>query len=210
MTSKRRTGILGGTFDPVHVGHLLIAEQARDQLGLDTVLFVPAGRPPHKASLAITDARIRAEMVALAIGGNPGFALSTSDLDQATPSLTFELLERLSEDRPHDEFVFIMGEDSLYDFGSWVNPLRVIELASLAVARRTTGPCRAATIPDVPGLADRIEWVASPQCEISSTNIRQRAASGRSIRYLVPDPVRDYIQMTGIYRDGGPESGTAT
>jgi nicotinate-nucleotide adenylyltransferase len=197
---RSRTGILGGTFDPVHLGHLLIAEQARDQLNLDAVLFVPAGRPPHKSSLGITDASTRCEMVDLAVVGNPAFQLSTSDLDLAEPSYTFELLERMAADRQHGQLFFIMGEDSLNEFGSWVNPRRIIELATLAVARRPLLPSATRSVPDVPGLDRRLEWIVSPQCDISSSDIRQRVQTGETIRYMVPDAVRVYIETNDVYR----------
>lgn len=194
-----RTGVLGGTFDPLHLGHLLIAEQALDQLHLDRVVFVPAGKPPHKTSLQITDPKIRREMVDAGIADNPFFQLSTSDLDRTTPSFTFELLERLSNERKHDRFVFIMGEDSLYEFGTWVQPRRILELATLAVARRPLSPDAMRTLPDVPGVERRLVWITSPPCEISSTDIRLRAQTGRSIRYMVPDAVRAYIESHHIY-----------
>lgn len=194
-----RTGILGGTFDPVHLGHLLIAEQARDQLRLDTVLFVPAGRPPHKSSIRITHAQLRREMVELSIAGHPAFQLSSADMDETEPSFTFELLERLADDRQGDELFFIMGEDSLNEFGSWVNPGRIIELATLAVARRPLLPSSTRTTPDVPGLHRRLEWIISPQCDVSSSDIRQRVRTGRSIRYMVPEKVRMYIEMHDVY-----------
>lgn len=197
---RSRTGILGGTFDPVHLGHLLIAEQARDQLNLDAVLFVPAGRPPHKSSFRITDAPTRCEMVDLAVDGNPAFQLSTSDLDLAEPSYTFELLERMAADRQHGQLFFIMGEDSLNEFGSWVNPRRIIELATLAVARRPLLPSTRRSVPDVPGLDRRLEWIISPQCDISSSDIRQRVQTGETIRYMVPDAVRVYIETNDVYR----------
>lgn len=209
--SSPRTGILGGTFDPPHLGHLLIAEQALDQLNLESVLFVPAGRPPHKASDSMTDAMIRRDLVDVGIAGNPAFALSTSDLDNDGPSLTFQLLERLTAARPRDDLFFIMGEDSLIDFGSWARPERIIELATLAVARRPLPPSSSRQHPAVPGIEHRLEWVQSPAFEISSRDIRDRVRAGRSIRYMVPSAVQTYIETHGLYgggvaSDGGPES----
>lgn len=196
-----RTGILGGTFDPVHLGHLLIAEQARDQLGLDTVLFVPAGRPPHKTSRRITDAAIRCEMISESIASNPSFQLSMSDLDQAEPSFTFELLERIAEQRQRDQLFFIMGEDSLYEFSTWVNPGRIIELSTLAVARRSLSPGASQELPDLPGIDSRLEWINSPLCDVSSTDIRYRVRHGKSIRYMVPETLRTYIETGRVYRE---------
>lgn len=195
----KRTGILGGSFDPPHLGHLLIAEQARDQLELDSVVFVPAGRPPHKTSPRMTDAMSRRDMVEAAITRNSSFQLSTSDLDLAAPSFTFELLERLADTRTHGQLVFIMGEDSLYEFGTWKNPERILELASLAVARRPLSPHVVRRNPNVSGLARRLEWITAPPCGISSTDIRDRVQTGQSIRYMVPDEVRSYIEVHGIY-----------
>lgn len=198
--SGPRTGILGGTFDPLHLGHLLIAEHARDQLDLDSVLFVPAGRPPHKTSLPITEPMTRLDMVRAGVTSNPAFRVSTNDLDVLAPSLTFELLERLSRETENDRFFFIMGEDSLYDLASWVNPGRIVELATLAVARRPLSPSASRTLPNVPGIDRRLEWIASPPCEISSTDIRNRVRTGRSIRYMVPEQVRTYIETHGVYQ----------
>ncbi|HEV2066056.1 MAG TPA: nicotinate-nucleotide adenylyltransferase [Thermomicrobiales bacterium] len=195
-----RTGILGGTFDPLHLGHLLIAEQARDQLNLDSVLFVPAGRPPHKPSDTMTDAMTRRDLVDVGIAGNPSFALSTSDLDHDGPSLTFQLLERMAAERPRDRLFFIMGEDSLVDFGSWVRPDRIIELAMLAVARRPLSPSMARKLPAVAGIEHRLEWIQSPAFEISSRDIRHRVRAGMSIRYMVPSAVQTYIEAHGMYR----------
>lgn len=197
--TRVRTGILGGTFDPLHMGHLLIAEHARDQLKLDRVVFVPAGRPPHKASLDITDASARYAMVQAGIVDNPSFQVSSSDMDSAAPSFTFELLERLSREQPDDRFFFIMGEDSVYEFATWVKPGRILKLATLAVARRSLSPDAARELPGVPGIEHRLEWVLSPLCEISSTDIRHRVRTGKTIRYMVPDPVRAYIETHGIY-----------
>lgn len=196
----KRTGILGGTFDPPHLGHLLIAEQARDQLELDSVVFVPAGRPPHKTSPRMTDAMSRRDMVEAAITRNSLFQLSTSDLDLAAPSFTFELLERLADTRTHGQLVFIMGEDSLYEFGTWKHPERILELASLAVAHRPLSPHVVRRNPNVSGLARRLEWITPPPCGISSTDIRDRVQTGQSIRYMVPDEVRSYIEVHGIYQ----------
>lgn len=202
--STPRTGVLGGTFDPLHLGHLLIAEQARDQLNLDSVLFVPAGRPPHKAPDHITDALIRRDLVDAGIADNPAYSLSTSDLDHDGPSLTFRLLERLTVERPRDRLFFIMGEDSLVDFGSWVKPERIIELAILAVARRPLSLASSTGLPAIPGIGRRLEWIHAPVCEISSRDIRRRVGAGRSIRYMVPPAVQAYIETHGLY--GAPAS----
>ncbi len=199
LARTKRTGILGGTFDPLHLGHLLIAEQARDELELDSVVFVPAGRPPHKASLRMTDPMTRCDMVGAGIAGNRSFQLSTSDLDLAAPSFTAELLERLANEREHDRLFFIMGEDSLYEFGTWMNPGRILELATLAVARRPLSPNASRALPNIPGIDRRLEWITSPPCEISSTDVRQRVQTGRSIRYMVPDAVRVYIETHAVY-----------
>lgn len=212
--SAPRTGVLGGTFDPLHLGHLLIAEQARDQLNLDSVLFVPAGRPPHKAPDHITDALIRRDLVDAGIADNPAYSLSTSDLDHDGPSLTFRLLERLTVERPRDRLFFIMGEDSLVDFGSWVKPERIIELATLAVARRPLSPASSTGLPAIPGIGRRLEWIHAPVCEISSRDIRRRVGAGRSIRYMVPPAVQAYIETHGLYgapvSAAGGASGTIT
>jgi nicotinate-nucleotide adenylyltransferase len=196
-----KLGILGGTFDPIHLGHLLIAEQARDQLGLGMVLFVPAGSPPHKPDQPISPDHHRMAMVELAIASHPAFSASRVDIDRPGPSYTVDTL-RLLRDQwgPGIPFHFVLGADSLVELCTWHRPQRLIQQARLAVAGR---PGIKIDLPalerELPGLGEVIDWVEMPEVEISATDIQRRAQSGQSIRYQVPTPVEAYIYTHGLY-----------
>jgi nicotinate-nucleotide adenylyltransferase len=199
----RRLGILGGTFDPIHHGHLLAAEEAYHQLALDRVLFVPAGVPPHKPARPISSADHRVRMVELAIAGKPYFALSRVDVDRPGLSYTVDTLELLRATwGPDPRFFFIEGNDSLSDIACWYRPQRLIELCELAVVAR---PGSQIDLPELerrlPGISRRIHWVKIPLLEISSSDLRARVRAGRSISYLVPREVEAYIQEHRLYRD---------
>jgi nicotinate-nucleotide adenylyltransferase len=202
-TVIQRLGIYGGTFDPIHHGHLLAAEEARHQLALDKVLFVPAGVPPHKPTRPISPASHRVRMVELAIAGNAHFALSRVDVDRPAPSYTVDTLELLrAEWGPGPRFFFIEGPDSLSDLVSWYQPQRLIELCELAVVERPGSEIDLASLEKrLPGLSDRIYLVKTPLLEISSSDLRTRVRAGRSISYLVPSEVEAYIRQHGLYRD---------
>lgn len=174
-----------------------MAENAREHLSLDTVLFAPAGSPPHKPDQELACALDRLAMIRLAIADRPCFESSTIDLDRDGPSFTWMLLERVVDSCPGAEVTFIMGGDSLQDFATWARPERILELARLAVIQR---PGFDARFPNVSGLLDRLDLIESPMCDVSSTGIRERVGNGESIRYLVPEPVRDYIDGRGLYR----------
>ena len=194
-----RTGVLGGTFDPVHVAHLIIAEHAREALALDLVLFVPAGDPWRKSHRAITAAEHRLAMLTLAIAGNDAFGVSDLELRRDGPTYTADTLAALAGERLDDEFWFIAGADALADLPHWHEPARIVKHARLAVAPRDA---READVlaQGVAEFRDRIDLFDAPRLEISSTDIRERVAEGRSIRYLVPDAVAAYIAETGLYR----------
>lgn len=193
-----RTGILGGTFDPVHVGHLLIAEHAREQLSLDEVLFVPAGEPWRKSDRLITTAEHRLAMLKLAIQGNDAFGISDIELRRPGPTYTADTLESLAGERLDDAFWFIMGADALADMPNWRDPERIVRHARLAVAPRPSE----GTIESPAIGADRVDRFACPTIDVSSTTIRAYVGAGRSIRYLVPDAVATYITVQGLYRTG--------
>ena len=200
-----RVGILGGTFDPVHTGHLVLAEHAADGLALDIVLFIPAGDPWRKEHTP-APAQHRLAMLKLAVEGNDRFGISDIELRRAGPTYTADTLESLAAERLDDEFWFIVGADALADLPNWHEPERILRHATLAVAPRDAGPPltregRAALTQQVDGYEDRIARFDMPQIDISSTRIRDRVAVGRSIRYLVPDAVRAYITHHGLYRD---------
>jgi nicotinate-nucleotide adenylyltransferase len=189
-----RLGVLGGTFDPVHLGHLVLAESARDQLGLDRVLFVPTGQPWRKEGRAIAPSGDRVAMLRLAIEGNESFAVSLIEVEQVGPSYTHVTLNEIAEANSGAEMYFILGRDALADLPNWKDPGRIMELATLVAAERV-GEVIAAP---VQGIA-RATWLQMPLIEISATAIRERVRQGRSIRYLVPPAVEAYIRVHGLY-----------
>lgn len=204
-----RTGILGGTFDPVHLGHLAVAEEAREVLGLETVCFVPAGDPPHKPDAVISAAAHRLAMVELAIAGNAAFRLDRIEVDRAGPSWTVTTLAVLHEaaaaaGRPFEPWL-ILSVEALLGLGSWREPERLLSLCRLAVAPRegTTADGRAWLAARFPEAADRAVFLDRPRLRISGTEIRDRVAAGRSIRYLVPAAVEDYVREHALYPGAG-------
>ena len=205
-----RRGILGGTFDPVHLGHLIVAEQVRAQLALDRVDFVPVGVPWMKREEAILPGEHRVAMVELAVSRNADFGMLALEVDRPGDTFTVDTLEELHE-QVDDDLFFIMGMDALQSFARWKDPARILELATLVVVRRPRFP--RVGLDEIEALAlgapERIVEVGAPLIDISSTDIRQRVADGRSIRYLVPEPVRDYIESNGLYRSPTGAAGVA-
>jgi nicotinate-nucleotide adenylyltransferase len=197
-----RLGVLGGTFDPIHHGHLLAAEEARQQLGLERVLFVPAGSPPHKPSRPISPVHHRLRMLELAIADKPFFAISRVDVDRRGPNYTVGTLALLrAEWGSESTLFFIEGTDSLADILTWHQPQRLIELCELAVVRRAGAEIDLERLEEhLPGLTERVHWVQMPRLEISSSDLRARVEEGRSISYLVPPAVETYILEHGLYR----------
>lgn len=195
----RRLGILGGTFDPIHIGHLVMASYAIDALQLDKVWFMPAQTPPHKKR-EITDVEHRVEMVHRAVNIDSRFEFSDLDLRGDTPSYTSDLLGTLNTMMPDTELVFLVGADSLANFSTWHEPETIIRLATLGVAERPGSVIDNEVRDSVPGLADRILEFDSPLIELSSTEIRERRQNHKSITYLVPEGVEDYIVERGLYR----------
>ena len=197
-----RLGVLGGTFDPPHVGHLILAEEGRTRLRLEKVLFVPAGDPWRKAGQEVTPAEHRLAMVRLLLASDPYFEVSTQEVEREGPSYTLDTLESLHQQYgPGLELYFILGEDALHDLPNWREPARIISLACLAVAPRPVE--RGTGTPDpeaaVPGLSERIVPLPMPTIDISSTTLRERARAGLSLRYLVPLAVEEYIRRHGLY-----------
>lgn len=198
-------GVFGGTFDPIHVGHLAVAQGAADALGLERVLFVPAGEPPHKPDRAIIAALHRRTMVELAIADNPRFALEPMELDRPGPSYTVDTLETLSI--REEALTLILSAEAFLELHEWHDPDRIMSLARVAVAPRQGYP---AAGPDYlaryfPDHADRVTFLEGPQIRLSATDLRRTAATGRSLRYLVPDAVAAYIDDHALYRNpGGP------
>ncbi len=210
-SSTERVGVLGGTFDPVHLGHLLLADQARDALGLARVLFVPAARPPHKPDARHTAAERRAAMVALAIADDPGFELSRVELDRPGPSYSADTLEQLAasfaERGEVVELVLLLSAESFREFAGWHEPRRILAAARVAVLPRAgyPDPDPAWLGRDLADLGSRVAILDAARIAISGREIRARVAAGRSIRYLVPRAVEAYIDDHSLYRqDGAP------
>lgn len=196
-----RVGVLGGTFDPPHIGHLVAAEEARVRLHLERVYFVPAGTPPHKMDEPVTPVEHRLEMVTRAIASNPYFVVSRVDVDRPGPSYTVDTLALLRQQLGADtELYFILGIDSLADLPNWREPQRIIELCHLAVVDRPGYDADISSLERVlPGLSRRVEFVPMPQLEISSTELVERVRQGLPIRYQVPAAVEEYIYAHRLY-----------
>jgi nicotinate-nucleotide adenylyltransferase len=196
-----KLGILGGTFDPVHHGHLVAAGEARYQLDLDRVLLVPAGTPPHKPNRPISPPLHRLRMLELAIAGQWQFEISHVDLDRPGPCYTVDTLELLRAERgPRPRFFFIVGADSLVELATWYRPQRLIELCDLAVVLRPGTEINLSHLEQrLPGLSARIHWVQMPLLEISSSDLRARVRLGRPFSYLVPKDVEAYIREQNLY-----------
>lgn len=195
-----RLGVLGGTFDPPHHGHLILAEMARDQLELERVLWVPAADPPHKQGRAITPAGHRLAMLQIALDGNPSFTLSRADVDRPGPHYTVDLMDILATEYPQAAWFFLMGGDSLRDLPTWHQPSRLIEQCTLAVLPRPGVTYDLAELESsFPGITTRVTFVDAPQVYIAASDIVQRVLAGQSIRYLVPPGVEDYIAAHRLY-----------
>ncbi len=196
-------GILGGTFDPIHHGHLAIASETVIALGLDEVIFIPAGKPWLKAGNYISPGGDRLQMARLAIAGEPRYKLSAVEVEHDGPSYSTDTLEVLKKQAgENDEFFFIIGWDSLEDLPRWYHPEYLISLCRLVAVPRPgyTLPDLDALNTAVPGLLERIIVLDKPRVEISASVIRQRVAKGLSISHLVPEAVEKYIAEVGLYR----------
>ncbi|MBQ6558571.1 MAG: nicotinate-nucleotide adenylyltransferase [Clostridia bacterium] len=194
-------GIMGGTFNPIHNAHLLIAEMAREQYSLQRVIFMTGGIPPHKT--AITGAEDRFNMTRLAIEGNAYFTDDDYEIKKDGKSYTVETLLYLKEKYPKDKLFFIIGEDSLDDIGKWYEPRRILEMATVLVFPRKT----AGTLKEKIGMARRvfdgeILPIDAPVIDISSTDIRGRIGDTKTVKYMLPDKVIEYIKEHNLYADG--------
>ena len=201
-----RVGLLGGTMDPVHLGHLLIAEEARLSLELEEVIFIPTGQPWMKSEIAVASGQHRLNMVRLAIASNPFFRASDIEVDRAGPSYTVDTLEEMKgQDHRDDDLYFIVGVDLLEDLHRWKSPGRIRELCTLVVAPRGGYNGRDASRLDSlsPGASGKVVFLEGPAIGVSATEIRRRAAMRCSIRYMVPEAVEEYVERYGLYRDGG-------
>jgi len=203
-----KSGVLGGTFDPIHNGHLAVAEEVKRRLGLDEVIFVPAGSPWLRAQTPLSAAAHRAQMVRLAIAGRPCYRLSPVEIERAGPSYTVDTINQLrAQLGPEDELLFILGWDNLAELPRWHQPAQLVKACSLVAVPRP-GYSR----PDlellkalVPGLDESLIVLTAPRVDISASLVRERVGRGLSVRELVPGPVADYIQEQGLYTGGrGP------
>jgi nicotinate-nucleotide adenylyltransferase len=198
-----RLGVFGGSFNPPHVAHLAVAEAAAEAAGLDRILWVPAATPPHKRlDPGLAPAADRLAMTRLAVEGNERFEVSDVEIARSGISYTVDTLAALAGEYPGARLHLLLGGDSLAAFATWRAPERILELARLVVYARPGVPREA------PGpLAGHVTWVEAPALALSSSDLRARIAEGRSVRYLVPDAVREYIARHGLYR--GEASGEA-
>ncbi len=202
-----RIGVFGGTFDPVHLGHQILAEQCREQGRLDQVWFVPAASPPHKQGQALTPFAQRVEMLALALAGQPAFRIDELEKDRPGPSFTVHTLEEIRRRQPDAELFLPIGSDTLHDLPHWYQPVRIIEMAGLLVTHRPGWPLPApaelqAALRLPAGIRLRLDVVEAPLIDIASRDLRRRAAAGRSLRYLVPRAVEAYIHDKRLYQAG--------
>ncbi|MEX1345384.1 MAG: nicotinate-nucleotide adenylyltransferase [Candidatus Limnocylindrales bacterium] len=202
-------GILGGTFDPIHLGHLALAREALLELELDHLLVVPNADPPHKQAQDVTPARHREAMVTLALEPEPRFRLSRIELERGGPSFAVDTVAQLAEQaraegRP--EPWFVMSAETLDGFDAWREPQRILDLCRLAVAPRPgSEPLDSGQVAErYPGREDRFAFLPGPELDIASTDIRARVAAGKPIKDLVPDVVMAYIEAEGLYRGGNP------
>lgn len=197
-----RIGILGGTFDPPHSGHLILASEALEQLNLDQVLWVLTPDPPHKQDQVITTLPDRLTMVELAIEGNPRFILSRVDIDRPPPHFAVDTMVILRQQSPEDEFYYLMGLDSLDDLPDWHMPVEFVQQCHYIAVMLRAG--EHVDVPeleaDIPGLSNRLIFLRTPIIEISGAEIRRRAYKGRPYRYFLPDKVYQYIQEKHLYQ----------
>jgi nicotinate-nucleotide adenylyltransferase len=193
-------GILGGTFDPIHIGHLVVAEEARIRVGFSEVLFVPAGQPWFKPDRNVTPADQRIEMVRRAIADNPHFRLCTLEVERPGPSYTVDTLTTLRKQLGSEaSLFFILGRDNLAELPSWKEPKKLVQLCRLVVAPRLGSEDLKHLETETPGLLDKVIQLDMPVIGVSSSGIRQRLAHGLPIRYLVPAEVEKYITEQNVY-----------
>ena len=189
-------GLLGGTFDPPHIGHLIAARAALERLGLDRVAFLPAAEPPHKTARHVSPAAQRLAMLRAAVAGEPRFEIEEAELDRTGPSFTVDTLRALRAAAPGTDLVLLLGADQYAELPTWREPAAVRELARLVVIGR------AGEVPE--GAVERLDM---PRIDISSTLVRERVAGGLSVRWLVPRAVEQYIEDQGLYRTGRGAAG---
>ncbi|HBV88166.1 MAG TPA: nicotinic acid mononucleotide adenylyltransferase [Desulfosporosinus sp.] len=198
----KKIGIMGGTFDPIHYGHLVAAEMARAEFKLSKVLFIPTGTPPHKNRRDISAGEVRFEMVKRAIQDNPAFDISALEIEREGPSYTVETLRVLRRTWPEDELYFITGSDALLEIFSWREAEEIFKLIQFIGAARPGFDASDFFLKvqqEHPETQGKIHYLEVPALAISSTDIRARVRRGEPIRYLLPEPVRLYLEELGLY-----------
>ena len=198
-----RIGLFGGTFDPIHMGHLLVADAVREQVRLDTVVFIPAGRPWLKVGRALSQPEHRLAMLELAVRGHPSFEVTKIELDRPGPTYTVDTLEQMRRELgPEDELFLILGMDSLRELARWRRPARLFELCTVVGVSRPGYEDVALPWLDevVDGASRRVELLRGPLVSVSGTEIRNRVSTGQPVGSCVPEPVEAYIREHGLYR----------
>lgn len=190
-----RIGILGGTFDPIHLGHLIVAQEVHDRLSLDRMILVPAGLPPHRMDEPLTPGRLRVEMVQAAVEGDPRFEVSEIEVARPGPSYTVDTLRALRKAMPDARFYVVLGTDQLRVFHQWHQPEAILALATLVSVDRAGSPADGdIEVPHRP--------VQVPRIDISASDVRDRIGAGRPVRFLIPDRVLRIIERESLYHQG--------
>lgn len=200
----KRVGILGGTFNPIHIGHLILAERALEEYELDEILFIPTGKPYFKSASEVLDKKVRISMTGNAIEDNPNFALSTIETDREGNSYTYETLQILGKDNPDTRYYLILGADTLFQIEQWKHPEIIMSLAGILAAVRDDKSSE-----DLKIKADELEVkygtevhiLRMPHIGVSSSDIRERIRTGKNVRYMLPDKTLEYIEKNGLYRE---------
>jgi nicotinate-nucleotide adenylyltransferase len=201
-----RLGLYGGTFDPVHYGHLLLAETCRETVKLDEVWFIPTGNPPHKPGIKMSPPKERREMLELALAGLPQFHVSRIEIDRPGPHYTIDTLKLLKTERPDDELFLLIGGDSLQELHTWREPTELARLATIVAVNRGSAPAAGEVNAKEYllefGVTVPVQTVQMPPIGISATDLRRRVAADRSIRFQTPRAVEQYIRAHRLYRNG--------
>lgn len=197
-----KIGIMGGTFNPIHFAHLILAESAYEQFSLDKIIFMPSKNPPHKSHDEIVSDELRSNMIQLAIEGNPHFEFSGLELNREGTTYTYETIEELTKEYPNNEYYFILGADSLFDFEKWKNPVRILELTNIVAAGRDH-LSENKLKKQIEYLSEKynanIYLLKTPNMDISSQMLRKKVKIGETIRYYLPDVVEQYIIEHKLY-----------
>ena len=203
MTKRKRIGVLGGTFNPIHVGHLLMAQDALEQMGLERVIFIPSATPPHKTVDKLASARDRLQMIKLGIRGNSRFEVDDIEIDRGGKSYSVDTLTQLKHRHSHADFFFIIGADSLRELHLWREVARLVNLCTFVTVPRPGFDPKPVVDPRLDAATRRRlrqHVLRCHACDIASRDIRARVSVGQSIRYLVPEAVRLYIARRRLYR----------